>query len=282
MEKNILAKRFLTGIIAIPLLVALIGWGSEEIFLIIVMLTAALALIEFYKINLASNESGKALAVTVSLSLIWCIYYFQDSLSSFKIDGMDCFITWSIALITLAVFMSLFFHLTLFPRNVILVKKPLIAVIGMLYVGLFLSYLILIRSGTDGKSWVFFTLILVWFSDTGAYAVGKMIGKNKLFPVISPNKTIEGYLGGLAASLMAAFILKTFILKDLPAIHCILLALGIGVMGQLGDLLESTFKRANNLKNSGNLLPGHGGMLDRIDSLLFAAPFVYYYKILIL
>jgi len=283
MENNtLLGKRFLTGIIAIPLLVALIGWGSENIFLIIVMLTAGLALIEFYKINLASNEFGKALAVTVGLFVVWFIYCFQGSLSSFKTNGMDCFIAWSIALITLAVFMSMLLHLTLFPRNVILVKKPLIAVIGILYVGLFLSYLILVRSGTDGKSWVFFTLILVWFSDTGAYAVGKMIGRNKLFPVISPNKTIEGYLGGLAASLMAAFILKTFILKDLPAIHCILLALGIGVMGQLGDLLESTFKRANNLKNSGNLLPGHGGMLDRIDSLLFAAPFVYYYKVLIL
>jgi len=282
MENNLLTKRFLTGIIAIPLLVALIGWGSENIFLIIVMLTAGLALIEFYKINLASNEFGKAFAVTVGLALVWFIHYFQGSLSSFKTDGMGCFTTWSISLITLAVFVSLLLHLTLFPRNVFLVKKPLIAVFGTVYVCLFLSYFILIRSGTDGKSWVLFTLIIVWFSDIGAYAVGKSIGKNKLFPVISPNKTIEGYLGGLAASLMVAFTAKAFFFKDLPTTHCILLALGIGVMGQLGDLCESTFKRANNLKNSGNLLPGHGGMLDRIDSLLFAAPFVYYYKILIL
>lgn len=281
-NNNLLAKRILTGIIAIPLLVALIGWGSENIFLIIVMLTAGLSLIEFYKINLASNEFGKALAVILGMLVVWFIYYFQGSLSSFKTNGMDGFIAWSIALITLAVFMSLLLHLTLFPRNVILVKKPLITVLGIVYVCLFLSYLILIRSGTDGKSWVFFTLLLVWFSDTGAYAIGKIIGKNNLFPVISPNKTIEGYLGGLAASLIAAFILKTFFLKDLPTIHCMLLALGIGVMGQLGDLCESTFKRANNLKNSGNLLPGHGGMLDRIDSLLFVAPFVYYYKVLIL
>ena len=282
MENYLLAKRVLTGIIAIPLLVALIGWGSENIFLIIVMLTAGLSLIEFYKINLTSNEFGKALAVTLGMLVVWFIYYFQGSLSSFKTNGMDGLIAWSIALITLAVFMSLLLHLTLFPRNVILVKKPLIAVLGIVYVCLFLSYLILIRSGTDGKSWVFFTLLLVWFSDTGAYATGKIIGKNNLFPVISPNKTIEGYLGGLAASLMPAFILKTFFLKDLPTMHCMLLALGIGVMGQLGDLCESTFKRANNLKNSGNLLPGHGGMLDRIDSLLFVAPFVYYYKVLIL
>ncbi len=282
MENNLLAKRILTGIIAIPLLVALIGWGSENIFLIIVMLTAGLALIEFYKINLASNKFGKALAVTVGIALVWFIYYFRGFLSSFKTNGMGCFTTWSIALITLAVFVSLLLHLTLFPRNVFLVKKPLIAVFGIVYVCLFLSYLVLIRSWTDGKSWVLFTLILVWFSDTGAYAVGKIIGKNKLFPVISPNKTIEGYLGGLAASLMAAFTAKAFFFKDLPTTHCILLALGIGVMGQLGDLCESTFKRANNLKNSGNLLPGHGGMLDRIDSLLFVAPFVYYYKILIL
>lgn len=282
MENHSLAKRILTGIIAIPLLLAVIGWGSEKFFLIIVMLAAGLAVIEFYNINLTSNLFGKAIAVAASLFLVWFIYYFQDSLSSFKTYGMVCFVTWSIALITLAVYMALLLHMVLFPRNVILAKQAIISLIGMLYVALFLSYFILIRSGADGKKWVFFTLLLVWFTDSGAYAVGKVFGKNKLCPVISPNKTIEGCLGGLTASLIAAFTAKAFFLNDLHVTHCISLALGIGVIGQLGDLCESTFKRANDLKNSGNLLPGHGGMLDRIDSLLFAVPFVYYYKILIL
>jgi len=282
MKNNVLAKRFLTGTVAIPLLAALVFWGSESIFLIIVMLTAGLALIEFFKMNLACNELKKALAVTIGLLLVWSIYYYRDYLSFYTTDGMSWFITYSIVLIALAVFALLLLHLIIFPRNVILVAEPVIAVIGIVYVALFLSYLILIRRGTDGKSWVFFTLLVIWFSDSGAYAIGKMIGKNKLSPVISPNKTIEGSLGGLAASLIVAFIAKAFFLKTIAMTHCILLALGIAVMGQLGDLCESTFKRLKNVKNSGNLLPGHGGMLDRIDSLLFAAPFVYYYKLLIL
>lgn len=277
-----LIKRIVTGIVAIPLLTALIFWGSESVFLIIVMLTAYFGLIEFYKMNLADNRFTKALAITVGLVAIWLIYYYQDYITFNINNGPICFVGWSLVFITLAVFTFLIRHLILFPRNTILVNRSLIAVIGIVYVSLFLSYLILIRGKAEGGSFVFFTFLVIWFGDSGAYAVGKMIGKHQLCPIASPNKTIEGALGGVAASLIAAFCAKTFFLKQITVIHCVVLALGIAMVGLLGDICESTFKRKKGIKDSGNLLPGHGGMLDRIDSILFAAPLVYYYKILIL
>jgi len=279
---NLLAKRIITGLILIPILIALIYWGKESIFLVIIMLVSSLALLEFVKINLSGKVSTEALVITSGLVVIWFINYYQEHLTFSAIDGMSCFITWSIALITLIAFIVLFIHLIFFPRNVILITKTLIAVIGIAYVSLFLSYLILIRGETNGRSWIFFILLVIWFVDSGAYAIGNMLGKHQLCPLISPKKTFEGALGGIAASLIAVFIAKIFFLKELAIVHLIILALGIAVTGQLGDLCESTFKRANGLKDSGNILPGHGGMLDRIDSLLFVAPFVYYYKLLIL
>lgn len=282
MKNHSFAKRMVTGIIGIPVLIALIGWGSETIFLVIVMLTAGLALLEFYTIHRANHAFVKALAVIACLMIIWFVDAWKGSLSSFHTNGMGGWIAWSAAFITLAVIASLLLNLFLFPRHVVFVKKPVIALTGILYVGLLLSYVIPLRGGSDGKSWVFFTLLLVWLGDTGAYTVGKLTGRRKLWTAVSPNKTVEGSLGGLLASLIAAVAATPFFFNDLSIVHGVWLALGIGVMGQLGDLCESAFKRANQVHDSGNLLPGHGGMLDRIDSLLFAVPFVYYYKILIL
>ena len=277
-----LAKRILTAIIAIPLLIVLVYWGSEVIFLIIIMLAVGFGLFEFHKMNFAGDRFTKAISIIPGLVVVWFIYYYRDYLSLENINGLSWFITWSITFVTLAVFLFLLMQLMSFSQKVLSFTKPLMVVIGILYVSLFLSYLILIRCGEDGRNWVFFTLLVVWFGDCGAYGIGSLIGKHQLHAGASPNKTVEGSLGGVSASLIAAFVAKLLFLKQLTMIHCIALALGIALISQLGDLCESTFKRRNGVKDSGNLLPGHGGMLDRIDSLLFAAPFVYYYNLLIL
>ena len=277
-----LAQRILTGIIAIPLLIALVYWSSEVIFLIIIMLTVGVGLVEFYKMNLANGRFTNTIAIVPGLVIVWFIYYCRDYLSFENTNGLSWLTAWSITLVTLAVFIFLLMHLIYFSKKVFSLTKPFMVVIGILYVSLLLSYLILIRCGEDGRSWVFFTLLVVWFGDCGSYSIGSLIGKHQLYPIASPNKTVEGALGGLAASLIAAFIAKLWFLKQLTMTHCVVLALGIAVISQLGDLCESTFKRRNGVKDSGNLFPGHGGMLDRIDSLLFTAPLVYYYKMLIL
>ncbi len=119
-------------------------------------------------------------------------------------------------------------------------------------------------------------LIMIWVNDSFAFLVGKNFGKTKLFVSVSPKKTREGFLGGLAFALLAAFIISKFN-NDFTLINWFIIAFIVSVIGTIGDLVESKFKRQANIKDSGSIMPGHGGILDRLDSLLFAAPFVYVY-----
>jgi phosphatidate cytidylyltransferase len=169
-----------------------------------------------------------------------------------------------------------------YPKNSMLRTDLTVVLFGIGYVCLFLACLVFLRDQAGGVKWIFFILFVLWLGDSGAYCVGKAIGRRKLLPAISPNKTVEGAVGGLLASLLTGFACKTIFLSELPGVHCFLLTLAIALAGQVGDLCESTFKRERGVKDSGNLLPGHGGILDRIDSLLFAAPVAYYYKVLLL
>jgi phosphatidate cytidylyltransferase len=119
-------------------------------------------------------------------------------------------------------------------------------------------------------------LSIIWVNDSFAFLVGKNFGKNKLFPSVSPKKTIEGFLGGLVFSLLTAVFISKINL-DFTLLNWLIIGVIVSVIGTIGDLVESKFKRQANVKDSGNIMPGHGGILDRLDSLLFAAPFVYLY-----
>ncbi len=143
-------------------------------------------------------------------------------------------------------------------------------VAGPMYVGLLLAAipgLFLVSNGT----WVVLAMALAWGSDTGAYFAGRFFGKHKLAPTISPAKTVEGAIGGLVSSVFFAVIGSLFFLPDLPLLHAVPLAIVANVLGQAGDLVESLIKRSTGVKDSGSILPGHGGLLDRIDALLFTA-----------
>ena len=150
---------------------------------------------------------------------------------------------------------------------------------AVLYPGALLAHAPLLRGGEQGLEWIVLLLVVTFSTDTGAFFVGKAIGKRPLAPTISPNKTWEGAIGGFAAAILAAF-LATWALDidaDLPLI-AILGAL-MGVVGQAGDLFESKLKRLADVKESGRLLPGHGGVLDRLDSIVFNLALVYYFVI---
>ena len=146
---------------------------------------------------------------------------------------------------------------------------------GLSYAALPFAFLPLIKSMFQGEMWILFLFAVIWANDTLAFAVGKTFGRTKLCPEISPKKTVEGAIGGLIGGMTAAFFFSSWI----DAGHWVLIAasIALGVIGIIGDLSESVLKRSAGVKDSGALLPGHGGVLDRVDSLLFAVPALYYF-----
>lgn len=147
-------------------------------------------------------------------------------------------------------------------------------VLGAVYIGGFLSAYPRIRALPGGEHWILFGLIVVSLGDTFAYFVGRACGKRRLSP-ISPNKTVEGSVGGLAASVVSGGLYAAAFLPGVPAWYAVASAAAVGVLGQGGDLFESLLKRAAGVKDSGTLLPGHGGMLDRADAVIAAGPALY-------
>ncbi len=143
------------------------------------------------------------------------------------------------------------------------------------YIGVLLSALVLLRDGGDGRSWVFLALLATFATDTGAYAVGRLIGRHKMAPKISPKKTWEGAVGGYIAGAGACIGLSQWFDLGVTVSTILPLALTLPIFAQVGDLLESWFKRRMEVKDASGLLPGHGGFLDRLDSVLFVAPLVY-------
>lgn len=167
----------------------------------------------------------------------------------------------------------------------LLSEKPLrnacmdgsVLVMGVLYVGLTLSYLLLIRGLPDGVLLIFFVVVVTWAGDTGAYLAGKSLGRRALAPVISPKKTYEGLAGGLVLACIMALVARGWFLPSFSLRDCLILGAILTMAGLIGDLTESAIKRGAGFKDSGALIPGHGGMLDRLDSLLFTGPAFYYY-----
>lgn len=180
--------------------------------------------------------------------------------------------------ITIILFLHLIATVAFYPRYALLDGAG--TLMGTLYVGL-LSYLYLLRTLPDGWIWLIFMLAGTWASDTLAYFVGRSLGRRKIAPVLSPKKTLEGALGGLVGSVLIGG-LFAFIYPFLPLAKMLLLGLLTGVAAQVGDLLESAFKRQAGIKDSSKLIPGHGGILDRFDSAMFTAPLVYYFVLLLI
>ena len=154
-------------------------------------------------------------------------------------------------------------------------ERVSLAVLGAAYPGLLLGTVVRLRQLPDGFAWLILTLTVTWLNDSGAYFAGRAYGQRKLYPRISPSKTWEGAAGGLLASIGGALAVKSLgWLPQLPWWGTVVVGAGAGVLGPLGDLGESMLKRAYGAKDSSRLLPGHGGLLDRIDALLFTGPFV--------
>jgi len=260
-------KRLITGLVALPFLLLLIfQWGSG-IFALTVGVVCIIALWEYFRIVLNDKEYDVRhpivlLSFVFGPAMIWAAARSRPDL---------IFLTLALNIIVCGLVSVLRFkddpHL-----------PPVIAwqVLGMTYIPLFLACLVLIRNTADGVAWTFTILAVIFMGDTGAYYAGRKYGKQKLCPSVSPGKTVAGALGGLSANVLAGTICKLSFALSLPWAAVIPFFIIIGAAGQLGDLFESIFKRSANIKDSGNILPGHGGILDRIDALLFAMPVAYW------
>ncbi len=256
-------RRIYTALILVPLLYAVTGHSPAPAFSFLVLLAGGLALVEFYR--LCFHEGGNGWLTGIGLVGFTALILGQH-LPDIIIPGL---------LVTVVGILSVpLIRPTSLDQHV---RNGAVTMFGVVYIGLTLSALVALRLLPDGERLVFFVLLVTWAADTGAYYVGSLCGRHHLAPRISPKKTIEGLFGGLIAALIAAYAARWWFLPSLSGLDCLLLAGLLTAAGLWGDLAESAIKRGVGIKDSGGILPGHGGMLDRLDSLLFSAPAFYYY-----
>jgi phosphatidate cytidylyltransferase len=172
--------------------------------------------------------------------------------------------------------MFVLLFITVSSKNAITIDKITVLWLGAVYIGMGFHYMLSIRIPDHGLFWSIFIFVCIWASDSGAYFVGSRLGRHPLWPEISPKKSIEGAFGGIIFSVVAALIFAGYAPELLTFARAILLGLVIAIVGQLGDLIQSAYKRVKGVKDSGTLLPGHGGVLDRVDSWLIVFPFLHF------
>ncbi len=267
-----LATRIATAFIAGPLVVALVILGPPWGFPLLVVLIGGVGLHEFHNLTFpprSSERHGRHFATLVATG--WTALaaavpggYVVAGLAAAAIVLM----TWQLAR----------------PEPVQSWNQRVGASLaGLLYGGLPMAHLCWLHGLSDGSGWrwVILLFMVIWVGDSGAYFTGRALGRTKLFPVASPNKTVEGAVGGLIGAMGAAFLARALFFEALTVSDCLVLGLSGGILGPIGDLVESVFKRSAGVKDSGSFFPGHGGVLDRVDALLFAAPVFYWYAVMV-
>lgn len=258
-------KRWLTGSIAAPVLIWLIGFGPRWAFYAFLCLASLLGLIEFYRIT-APGLSKWLQACIYALTVLF--FFLVARGSAFLAQGLIPFLA----------FVPMAFFMFTYAGGPSASSGNLgSAVTGPIYIALPLSLLLWIDRYPEGNMWIFFVLAVVFASDTGAFYFGRLFGDHKLYSAVSPGKTWEGAIGGLFCGICASFVFSRLIQLHRSDMNVVILAICLSVAGQIGDLTESMLKRSHGVKDSGRILPGHGGILDRIDGLLFAIPVMHGY-----
>jgi phosphatidate cytidylyltransferase len=257
-------RRLPTALILLALVFVSIQFSSDAVFFLVIQIVVLASLLEFY--NLTSrrkHEPQKVLGFVLAL-VIAASFYFK----SFPIE---------IALFVSLLLMGVYFVLAMNTLEKLVTFPSSIALtfFGAIYVSFTLNHFYYLRI-ENGPFWIYFLLAVIFIGDSGAYTVGKLIGRHKMAPLASPRKTWEGSFGGLVFACLGGVVAQQVLLPETLWWKAAVFALIVHVVAQLSDPLESLFKRAAGVKDSSNMLPGHGGFLDRIDSLILAAPFFYY------
>ena len=257
-------KRFITALIIIPLVGLLIIFGPSYTLALMVCAAAILGLYEFYTMTIPQGGTKEKIG-GIALGIILCAL--MQWAPSEMIMAFLC-----------AIMVVLFLGYAFSSEKLYVLPNRIgIIFLGIIYVPFLLSHVTLINKLPQGIFWVLLLLATVWVGDTFALLIGSWWGKHKLSPQISPRKTVEGFFACFVGAILTVFAFKALFLPTVRALDALFVGLGIALFGQLGDLSESMIKRGAKVKDSGSLIPGHGGVLDRLDSFFFAAPFLYYF-----
>lgn len=265
-----LRRRIATAVLLLPLVVVVV-WFNEPVPWLAVFATiwGVLATWEFYR---AVTDSDKNISPLTYFGLLWTLLFIVSPLLHYHYLNI-------ILLATAVVLPAIWFLLQ--HRGKGGFASWVYTISGVLFIGWLLSHYVALRELESGRDWVFFALFVTFASDSTAYFVGSAIGKHHLAPSISPKKTWEGAVGGVVGAIAVGMLLVMILNLPINYIAAVSLSIAVSIVGQLGDLLESLFKRRVGVKDSGKTIPGHGGFLDRMDSVVFAGVFVYYYVLIL-
>ena len=274
-----LAQRLLSAALLLPLLIVLAWWSVWSVAAT-VMLATVVSLIELYSAFRQGGYQPRTLVgIGSALALILAIW-FQPTV------GFDLLLP----IVTFVIIISLVVELA-YPQQPGSLPSWGLTLAGAFYIAWLLSHFILLRSLSapalhdsiftplgmqPGVAWIYYACAITWLQDTSAYFVGRRFGRHKLAPILSPKKTWEGAVGGMIGAILTGIVCVWLLGLPITLLQGALLGLVGGIVGPLGDLSESLIKRQVGLKDAGNLIPGHGGILDRADSLLFTIPILYY------
>lgn len=246
-------------------MILIIVKGGALLFASLLALFSCIGITEFYRMALPDRKVEGWLAALAGATLLYTPFAVGDR-AALTVVGL-LFLTFALLFL---------FRI----RNIAdAAREVSYAVLAFLYIPFLLMHLVQLRQTTFGVQWLLVIMLIVMTNDSAAYYTGSAFGKTRLYPLVSPKKSVEGALGGLAGSICGTLLAKFTFFPQLTLLDAFTTALVIGALGQTGDLFESLLKRSFGVKDSGTIFPGHGGVLDRLDSILFAAPATYYYTI---
>jgi phosphatidate cytidylyltransferase len=257
-------KRLPTALVLLALLFAAIQYTSDWAYFLIIQIVVLASLFEFYDLAAKRKLAPQKVIGFVFALIIAASFYFET-------------VPLGLALLIALLVLAVYFLLAMNTLEKLMMFPPAVALtfFGAIYLSFTLNHFYYLRI-EKGPFWIYFLFALIFIGDTGAYVIGKLIGRHKMAPLASPHKTWEGSIGGVVTACLGGVAAQQILLPDAVWWKAAVFAFVIHVVAQMSDPLESLFKRAAGVKDSSNALPGHGGILDRIDSLILAAPFFYY------
>jgi phosphatidate cytidylyltransferase len=255
----------ITAFILLPVVILSILKGGPLVFACLLSVFSFVGMHEYYRMALPGRTLEAWLAAACGSALLFFPFLGGDQLALAAITGL--FMAFAL------LFLFRITDINFAARDVAY------AALGFLYIPLLLMHLVMLHRTTYGWQWLLVIMLIVMSNDSAAYYTGSAFGKHRLYPLVSPKKSVEGALGGLVGSMVGTMVARLTFFPQLTLLDALMTAIFIGILGQTGDLFESMLKRSFGVKDSGNSIPGHGGVLDRLDSIIFAAPAMYYYVI---